>query len=241
MITLLLLGKLNAYYIKLDKSIENSDYILQSFNDFGNRFKDSSHNLYEDISMARKTNVLSLSTWNKRIEYNFICNSLYNLIVKTADKGNDFSVSIILKLFDSVDNLTKYLMISHRSKNGDIPKIFHTAVNENKASKYFYGKLFAKNSPTPAYLINKKEVDQNFYFEDNTSNSKNYSQYIGIPICCAGNKMNALLQIIGHNDSYISLDKDRLIEFVNKIVYVYANYALYCEKVEKGLLIEPNE
>ena len=132
-------------------------------------------------------------------------------------------------------------MISHRSKNGDIPKVFNTAVDENEAGKYYYGKLFAKNSPAPAYLITKKEVDQNFYFEENTSNLKNYSQYIGIPICCTGNKMNALLQIIGHNDSYISLDKDRLIEFVNKIVYVYANYALYCEKVEKGLLIEPNE
>ena len=241
MITLLLLAKMNAYYIKLDKSIEKSDYVLQSFDDFGDRFKESSHSLYEDISKARKTNILSLSNWNKRIEYNFICNSLYDLIIKTADKGNDFSVSIILKLIDPTDNMTKYLMISHRSKIGDIPKVFHTAVDENEAGKYYYGKLFAKNSPAPAYLITKKEVDQNFYFEENTSNLKNYSQYIGIPICCTGNKMNALLQIIGHNDSYISLDKDRLIEFVNKIVYVYANYALYCEKVERGLLIEPND
>ena len=90
MITLLLLAKTNAYYIKLDKSIAKSDYVLQSFDDFGDRFKESSHSLYEDISKARKTNILSLSNWNKRIEYNFICNSLYDLIIKTADKGNDF-------------------------------------------------------------------------------------------------------------------------------------------------------
>lgn len=212
--------------------------MLDAFISFGHEFDISSDKIYSIIDRARQTKSIRLEAWNKQLEYDFICESLYALIRDLAETGDNFSVSVITK--EPINSKNKktfnYLMLSRSGKTKSKPRIYRTPITIREASKYYYGKLFAKNNPEPSYLLTKDELRKNFYFRNGEDKNK-YSQYIGIPICCSGHDMSGLIQIIAHEDSLISSDEDKIKDILNKEVFVYANYALLCEKIEKIFLL----
>lgn len=229
---------LSIFYIKSNKTIRNSKLILEAFNSFADEFENSSNKLYTVIDNARTNNIIKLDAWNKSVEFDFICEKLYELICGLAQKGDNFSVSIIMKISDKIEEKTKYIMISRKAKNKDKPRIYKIPIVQSEAEKYYYGKLFKESNPEPSYLLTEEEIRDKFYFRENAEKNK-YSQYIGIPICCKGNEVSSLIQIIGHEGSIISKNIEELKEIVNNAVFVYANFGLFCEKIEKGLLIKP--
>ena len=144
---------LSRFYLNIDQSVNNNKAILNAFKSLGEEFKTSALNLYKDTKKARKNRKLSLENWNQNRNSDFICDSLYKFICEIAERGDCFSVSIILKLIDPCDKEYKYMMISYKGTDQPFPNIYNTPVKKSDANKYFYGRLFEKNSPDPVYLV----------------------------------------------------------------------------------------
>lgn len=160
-------------------------------------------------------------------------------INKIAEKGNSFSVSVIVPQITNKSNRrkTEYFMLSFRGMNKQKPHIYRTPISQNNAYKYYYGKLFKKNNPEIACLMTPEEINSEFYFSDNSSKGK-YAQYIGIPTCCDGNKMVGLLQIVADKGSIISSNKEKLNDIINNFVACFADFILFSEKIEKGVALD---
>lgn len=219
---------------QIEKQEKTFLYLSETFNDLGSEFMRSSEKIYKVIKNAKDTGQIRLDSWNKCNFYDFICDSLHEYICKIAEKGDDFSVSIITK--DTSGKSNMFFMISRSRKSKGTPKIYNKEIYEKNAKKYFYWKLFDLNN-SEFVILNKEEIQKNFFFSNETDIAK-YNQYIGIPIYCPGNNMIALLQIIAHKDCIIYSDKDKLGKLIENIGMVYSNFALLGDKIEKVFLMQ---
>lgn len=225
--------EINTQKDLIEKQEKAFFYLLETFNDLGSEFMRSSEKIYKVVKNAQETGRIRLDSWNKRNFYDFICDSLHEYICKVAEKGDDFSVSIITK--DTRGRSNVFFMMSRSRKSKGTPKIYNKEIYEKDAKKYFYWNLFNSNN-SDFVILNKKEINENFFF-NNETDKKKYNQYIGIPIYCPGNNMIALLQIIAHKDCIIYSDKGKLGKLIENIGMVYSNFALLGDKIEKVFLM----
>ena len=153
----------------------------------------------------------------------------------------DFSVSVIVAQEpNGKKKQKKLLMLSYDGYNKTKPHIFNSPITLSAAKNYFYAKLFKTENPEVTYLMDSQEIDSKFFFKGPHIQGK-YSQYIGIPIFCDGNKMIGLLQIVAHNNSIISSDEKEMKDIINSYCIAYLNFILFAEKVEKGIALEFNK
>ncbi len=221
----------NILIINHEKAFLN---LSEAFKDLGSEFMRSSEKIYKVVKYAQDTGEIRLDSWNKRNFYDFICDSLHDYICKIAEKGDDFSVSIITK--DIKGQSTVFFMMSRSRKSKGTPKIYNKEIYGKHARKYFYGKLFNANN-SESVILDKEEIQNKFFFNNENDKTK-YNQYIGIPIYCPGNNMIALLQIIAHRDCIIYSDKNKLSKLTEDIGMVYSNFALLGDKIEKVFLMQ---
>ncbi len=204
-------------------------------------FDDNASKIYNLVKNARAKKVIDFNIWNYRNICDFVCASLHNLLVSLAETGKDFSVSVIVSQEPpGKKKQKKLLMLSYDGYNKTKPHIFNSAITLSSAKNYFYAKLFKSENPEVTCLMNSDEINSKFFFKDSSKQGK-YSQYIGIPIFCDGNKMIGLLQIVAHNNSIISSDEKEMWEIINSYCIAYSNFILFAEKVEKGIALEFKE
>lgn len=219
----------------IDQKEKDLKYLLEAFDSLGNEFMRSSEKMYQVITNAKLNGEIRLDAWSKNEIFSFVCDSLHDYICKVAEKGNDFSVSIIVR--NKKNRKCHYLMEARSVNSKGTPNMYNVAVSEKKAKDYYYCKMFKNDNPEPSFL-NQEEIKEKFYFNENTNRSK-YSQYIGIPVCCSKkseNKMFALLQIISHKESIIFNDPDKIRSFIYDIANVYVNFIVLADKIEKAFL-----
>lgn len=239
------INKLQTEIVDKDKKIkiltEHANGFKKAFNEFEKCFDENATKVYDLVKNARNKQIIDLKIWNFKNICDFACTSLYNLLVALSEKGKEFSVSVIVEReAGGRKKQKKLLMLSYDGYNKTKPHIFNSPITISSAKKYFYGKLFESKNPEVTVLMNSTEVDSKFFFKDSLKRGK-YSQYIGIPIFCDGNKMIGLLQIVSHNNSIISSDEKEMWEIINSYCIAYSNFILFAEKVEKGIALEFNK
>lgn len=155
-----------------------------------------------------------------------ICKCAYNLLSNISLQGTEFSVSII---FQRDNNGTKeFNMLSRKAYAGHTPRLYNNFIKADEFEDYYFKRLFDRVKTRPDYLYTKEMIQTAFA---NLSDI-NYSQYIGIPISCTGNKMIALMQIISYNDSIIAKDKTEMEKLYNEYFCVFPNLVLLADKIE---------
>ena len=97
--------------------------------------------------------------------------------------------------------------------------------------------MFKRNNPEIACLMTPDEINSEFYFSDSSKKGK-YEQYIGVPICCDGNKMIGLLQVVADKGSIISSNKNDLDKIINNYITCFSDFVLFADKVEKGIALD---
>lgn len=158
-----------------------------------------------------------------------ICKIIYEFIQSVSLKGEQFSVSVFFKR--TVDGNDEFKMISRVSYDNHNPASYDVFKTADEIKNYYYYKIFAEKRTRPSILSTKSEIQVAFYNCDGV----NYSQYVGIPVACLGNKMIALLQIVSYNDSVIAKDTASIQKLVDDYLCTYANLILLADKVENAI------
>lgn len=202
-------------------------------------FDNNAELLYKLVDNARNKKVIDLNIWNQKLISDFVCNNLFPFIKSIAEVGDSFSVSVIVPQVQQKSNRTRttYSMLSYDGKNKQKPHLYKRSISQKDAYKYYYGKLFKRNNPEIACLMTPDEINSEFYFSDSSKKGK-YEQYIGVPICCDGNKMIGLLQVVADKGSIISSNKNDLDKIINNYITCFSDFVLFADKVEKGIALD---
>lgn len=178
-----------------------------------------------------KDKQLDLREWNFEAVATYICKGVFSAISVVAEKGTNFTVNIYVK---ESDGKNEYItMIAHEGENrGDPPNIFGVRrLLKNGTNIHYSMKQFINNNPSISVFPDKASVKRAFNHYKDT-----YNQYVGIPICCKGNNMISLLEIIAHEDCVIAKDKSEILKIITKYAICYQYFALLAHKIEKNMI-----
>ena len=179
-----------------------------------------------------KNGKLDLREWNFEAVATYICKGVYSAISEVAKDGRNFTVNIYVKEIDS-EKKEYVTMIAHEGENReDPPTIFGVRRLLKRGNDLHYSmRQFIDNNPKINVLPDKESIRRAF-----NRYKESYNQYVGIPICCKGNNMISLLEIIAHDDSVIADDKSEILKIINKYAICYQYFALFAHKVEKNMI-----
>lgn len=188
-------------------------------------------NLYQEIKRIKNDEHTEIIDWGIIETYcDKICNTLFEYIKKISKKGKLFSVSIIFKM--NKDSKEGYIMPSRYTSDKHKPKIYRNFEQKDKYENYCFHVLFENDSTNYKICMNKEELKQNF-----ENYKPDYSQYVGIPICCTGGKKIALIQVVAYKDSIISDSKESLESLITELFVPIANSVFLINKIENSLQI----
>lgn len=196
-------------------------------------FYDSStsvNNLSKRIVKGNKT----LDLWSFKKVATSVCHSIYNVLCEVCRPEDDFTVNIVLSDVTATGSKKNITMIAHKGKYETYPDKFEEKMLFTKYPSFYAVKLFKSGSTDIKVLITKDEVNEHFVYVD--ENHPEYSQYVGIPIVCSGNKMICLLQICSFGNAKIADTKAEIVELIQKYIIPFSHFALLAYKIEKGLV-----
>ena len=185
-----------------------------------------------------KSNELDLREWNIEMIATHICKGVYDTLVEVAERGEDFSVNIYLKETGGSDKrkIDYVTMIAHEGKYKKQVGIFGIRKLMIKNTDYCYIKQFTNNNPKETILPDWESIKKQFKFNgDSAKYKEEYSQYVGIPICCSGNNVIALLEIIAHGNSLLGSSEKEIQEIINKYILCFQYFVLLAMKVQKNM------
>ena len=198
-------------------------------------FDFSQTNINKITKYLMKTSRLDLREWNIEMIATSICVGVYDTISKIAAEGQDFTVNIYIR---QKDGLGEYAtMIAHEGEYKKQVKIFGKKIRIDTGSKKYYSiKQFINSNPEESILLDWNEIRKKFKFNGNSEKYKDeYSQYIGIPICCKEGNVVALLEIIAHRGSILGNDVDEIRDMINKYLRCFQYFILMAIKVQKNM------
>lgn len=156
-----------------------------------------------------------------------ICREAFHILNKIAEKGEEFSVSIMFR--QTKDGKKGYTMLSRVANDtSHKPKTYRNFVGEDDAAGYCYKKIFDEAPSRPMILPDKKAIGRMFKDADAVP----YTQYIGLPIICKENRVVGVLQIVAYNDSIIAKQKKALNKLCDDYFCVFATLMLLIDKYE---------
>ncbi len=223
-------------------SLENEEYkhklIINSNNSKATAFtlideivSGTADNLYQEIKRIKNDEHTEIIDWSMIETYcDKICKTLFEYILNISKNGKIFSVSIIFKM--NKNSKEGYIMPSRYNSDKHTPKIYRNFESKDKYENYCFHELFANTSTNYKICMNKEEIKQNF-----ENYKPDYSQYIGIPICCTGGKKIALIQVVAYKDSVISDSRESLESLITELFIPIANSVFLINKIENSLQI----
>lgn len=199
--------------------------LSETYKDLNTIVHDNSDTLYKIID--NKKDHSEIINWTEmKTNCDAICRLLYRLLKGLSAQGDKFSVSLILRRKHKND--IQYNMISRESYTKHYPKMYNTFKSQDDFRNYHFKALFDRNISRPNYLPTKDAIQAAFFNCDGVE----YSQYIGIPINCTGNKMIGILQIISYEDSLIAKNKAEMEKLYNEYFCLFSNLILLADKIE---------
>lgn len=193
--------------------------------------------------------------WNFDIASGLVCQQIYNQVICHLCDENAYNgiVDIEVGYVTLVENkpkkdrkprtLIKLCGFYHPSRPN--PSLYGKTRESKQKGKdkriYHDGMLFEAQSNAVDILMTKEEIIVAF---GSLSASNDYCQYVGIPVFCDtvgnGNKMIGLLEIVCHNDCYLSNSKEDIKKYVDFYLSPYVSLLLFLFKNDKALRAMPN-
>lgn len=193
-----------------------------------------SSNSINTLSKNVLAGVRTLDVWNYKKVATGICNSVYEVLCERCKPFDDFTVNIVLDDITATGAKRNVTMIAHKGKYEKYPGKFEEKMYYNKNSSFYAIKLFKSKSTDIKILTSKEEVNEKFVYVD--EDHPEYSQYVGIPIVCSGNKMVCLLQICSFKDDKIGSSKNEILDIIMTYIIPFIQFALLNYKIEKGFV-----
>ena len=221
-------------YQKKNKILEKEkDAFDKGMRELSTLFYDSSTSLNKVSTLILSGN-RTLDIWSFKKVATGICNSVYNLLCEVCKPYDDFTVNIMLADPTATKRKQNITMIAHKGKYEKYPGKFEEKLYFEKNDTFYAVKICKSQNKDIRILTTKEEVNESFVYigEDHPA----YSQYIGMPIVCSGNKIICLLQICAFGDNKIADTKTDILKLVTKYLLPFTYYALLTYKVEKGLI-----
>lgn len=214
------------FYNSQEKNLQSTRALSRAYIAAKEVISDCASLLYQTVKSTKETHS-EIQDWAwVKSECDRICATLYNLINEIAICGEHFAVNIIFKKIEN--NITGFTMLSIKSYRSNYPSLYGTFSSEDRSKNFHYKHLFDEQPSRPSFLFTKDEIDAVFRNVDGV----NYSQYIGIPISCTGNKMFALLQILAYDDSKLASTKKELEALYDNYFCVFSSLTVLADKVE---------
>ncbi len=176
----------------------------------------------------------TLDIWSFKKVSTGICSSVYNLLCEICSPCTEFTVNVMLVDPTAKGRKKNITMIAHKGKYEQYPGKFEEKLYFDKYSTFYAVKVCRSTKTDIRILTSKEEINEKFVYID--EEHPEYSQYVGIPIICSGNKIICLLQICSFCDDKIGESKSDILEIVTKYIFPFTHYALLSYKIEKGLI-----
>lgn len=177
----------------------------------------------------------TLDVWNFTKVATGICSSIYEVLCCVSSPNDEFTVNILLDDITATGKKRNYTMIAHKGKFEEYPSKFQEKMVYKEHPNFYATKLFKSGKADIKILTTKEEVNEKFVYGDEDDHPE-YSQYVGIPIVCSGNRMICLLQICAFGNDKIADTKKGIMDIVKTYILPFAQFALLNYKVEKGFL-----
>lgn len=214
----------------LKQEIKNYDVGLRELTALFYDSADSINSISRQVLNGNRT----LDIWNFKKVATGICNGIYRLLCEICAPYDDFTVNIMLTDVTAKGKKRNITMIAHKGKYEKYPGKFEEKLYFDKNNTFYAVKVCCSNNTDIRILTTKEEVNEKFVYVD--EDHPEYSQYVGIPIVCTGNKILCLLQICSFKDNKIAETKAGIVDIISKYILPFTNYALLTYKVEKGLI-----
>lgn len=177
----------------------------------------------------------TLDVWNFTKVATGICSSVYEVLSCVCSPNDEFTVNILLDDITASGKRRNYTMIAHKGKFEEYPSKFQEKMVYVEHPNFYATKLFKSGKSDIKILTTKEEVNEKFVYVDEDDHPE-YSQYVGIPIVCSGNRMICLLQICTFGNNKIANTKKDIMDIVKTYILPFTQFALLNYKVEKGFL-----
>ena len=193
--------------------------------------------------------------WNFDIASSLVCEQIYDKVIRHICENNGYTgiADIEVEYVSLVENkqkgnandktLIKLCGFYHPSRqNPSLYGVKRLTKQKGKDKKLYHdGMLFEKKKNSIDILMTKEEIAAEFA---SLGERNDYCQYIGIPIFCDtvtnGNKMVGLLEIVCHNDCYLSNNREDIKKYVDFYLSPYLSLLLLLFKNDKALRAMPN-
>lgn len=221
----------------LEQDIENKKHRVESYNkgvrELTTLFYDSSNSVNLIANKILSGNK-KMDEWNFKKVATSICSSVYSVLCEICSPCNDFTVNIMLADITAAGKKKSITMIAHKGKYEKYPGKFEEKLYFAKYPSFYAVKLFKSGKTDIKVLTSKEEVNEHFVYID--EEHPEYSQYVGIPIVCSGNKMICLLQICAFGEEKIANTKSDILKIVQEYIIPFTQFALLAYKMEKTLV-----
>ncbi len=223
----------NQYIAKLQSSEEETKNYDKGMRELAALFADS-HSSINLLSKQILEGNRTLAVWNFKKVATGICNGIYTLLCEICKPYDDFTVNIMLSDISATGSKRNITMIAHKGKYEKYPGKFEEKLLLSKNKTFYAVKTYLNKDTKIKILTTKEEVNENFVYID--EDHPDYSQYVGIPIVCSGNKIVCLLQICSFGNNKIANNKTEILDIITKYINPFTHYALLAYKIEKGFI-----
>lgn len=221
------------FYGRIDKATKNYEDINAKYKALLSSYKNINDVILNDADdIYKKLKKANVHSSIKNYEYlksncDTICYGIYDLLNKLSINNDPkYTVSIIMSAEENGEE--GYITISRKSYSSYRPGNFNVFVPKKNVKGYHFNRLFEMNKAEPNYLVTKEEIKGAFL-----DPKLEYSQYIGIPIICSGNKMIGLIQILSCDKSKLAADEQGLKSLYNDYLCLYSSLILLSNKIEQ--------
>lgn len=192
--------------------------------------------------------------WNFDIASSLVCQQIYDQVICHICENNSYDgiADIEVGYVSLIENkqkknrrpmtLIKLCGYYHPSRqNPPLYGIKREVILKGKDNKYYHdGALFEKKINTPYILMTKEEIAaETTLFVDRSD----CCQYVGVPVFCDtadnNSKMVGLLEIVCHNECYLSNNKEDIKKYIDFYLAPYVSLLLLLFKNDKALRALP--
>ncbi len=211
------------------------EHQLKAFKDMTNNIISISQETADAVNRcihdANKNGKINLNIWGFKSACQSICHCVFNT-TKQLGNSEKYTVEYVRLIEDGKEDSVE--TIGYANQNSQAPGTYRRPRVFINADDHSFRDLYL-------FKCSKSDIDILFSEEDlnnNLSNRKDKTLYIGIPVFCHDEKMVGLLQIIGKDNSKLGcLAKSEVEEVVSKFFVPYANLFLLMHKMEKALFV----
>lgn len=182
---------------------------------------------------------ISDETFNLKMQYCSICDSIYRVLKKVSTGKKEVSVIYVALEEDGLNSNIR--TIGYSGNPSYAPRNMNVLRNIHDEDCYFDAKLFKSDLRAIKVISGSENIDMVLTIKDKEKNSARFSEFVCIPVICDSQKMIGLLQVFVREGTYLKPDITELQDFSNRYLEHFAQMFLLATKVRKALYVSPKQ